>query len=578
MPIHFGAMVWARCPATYPGSLQEIVSKRFQRMAIRLSVARANSRRARLGPTVHPKRSSIAQIYCVARTIRDSLPFFLVDVFPHAQCHLRRHVRRQQPRVNSMYVQQSTPPYFCVALTLFAIFLCLATAGAAAAQEVEFLFSFGQGGAGNGQFDQPYGIALDANGNIYVTETENKRAQIFDSTGNYQFRFGSGQFVEPTGIAIDDGSDTIYVTDYSGHGVHVLDGERNFQFTFGSTPVSGAGNGEFTGPIQAALGPNGDVLVTDWGNNRIQIFDGDGNYQSQFGSEGSGNGQFRSPFGIAIDAIGTTYVTDTNNHRVQVFDALGDYQFQFGSLGTGNGEFDRPFGIALDASGGIYVTEGNNHRVQVFDSDGIHQFTFGTNGAGNGEFDGPRGIVVDDLGRIYVADRYNHRVSVWQLVSESSSCDFDADETCGLLDMDLLYDEILAGTNSADFDLNSNGIVDNADIGEWLSIAGSESGKTYLPGDANLDGNVGGSDFTTLAQHFGNIGADPETASAYWRHGNFNGQNSDGNFEVGGTDFTALALHFGHVSVIAVPEPDTIGWLLLGLIALRLRDQRLMAL
>ncbi len=137
-----------------------------------------------------------------------------------------------------------------------------------------------------------------------------------------------------------------------------------------------------------------------------------------------------------------------------------------------------------------------------------------------------------------------------------ASCDLDGDGDCDINDLDDLYDDISAGTAA------------NDDIATWLTDAGTENGKTYLPGDADLDGNVGGSDFTSLASSFGNTGlAGQPNDSAYWGNGNFNG-NVGGPFAVGGSDFTSLAVNFGFVSVSAVPEPGAIAMLMLGMLVL----------
>ena len=146
-------------------------------------------------------------------------------------------------------------------------------------------------------------------------------------------------------------------------------------------------------------------------------------------------------------------------------------------------------------------------------------------------------------------------------------CDFNADSLCNTSDLDLLYNDVAAGNGGGPTDLDGNGVAENLDIAEWLALAGAENGKTYLPGDTNLDGEVDGPDFTTLATFFGNAGSNPNDATAYWRHGNFDGRGSDGTFDVGGPDFTSLATYFGHASVLSVPEPSH-DWFLIGVICL----------
>ena len=137
-----------------------------------------------------------------------------------------------------------------------------------------------------------------------------------------------------------------------------------------------------------------------------------------------------------------------------------------------------------------------------------------------------------------------------------ANCDIDGNGVCDTDDMRVLYDDIDAGTLGGPSDIDGSGTVDNDDIDAWLVVAGTENGKVYLPGDTDLDGSVGGPDFTQLAVNFGNTGLDnpADNDNAYWDQGNFNG-NAGGVFETGGPDFTALALNFGHVSVNSVPEP-----------------------
>ncbi len=117
---------------------------------------------------------------------------------------------------------------------------------------------WGSWGSGNGQFYHPFGIAVDAGGNVYVVDTYNHRVQVFDNSGNFLRKWGSqgssdGQFYYPFGIAVDD---------------------------------------------------SGNVYLADTYNRRVQVFDSSGNFLRKLGSRGRGNGQFRYPWGIAVDDSG----------------------------------------------------------------------------------------------------------------------------------------------------------------------------------------------------------------------------------------------------------------------------------
>jgi sugar lactone lactonase YvrE len=73
--------------------------------------------------------------------------------------------------------------------------------------------TFGRRGSGPGRFDGPTGVAV-RNGSVYVADSNNSRVEIFDASGNFQAQFGSGQLIEPSAVAVD-GQGNIYVTDFS---------------------------------------------------------------------------------------------------------------------------------------------------------------------------------------------------------------------------------------------------------------------------------------------------------------------------------------------------------------------------
>lgn len=114
-------------------------------------------------------------------------------------------------------------------------------------------FQFGSYGTGNGQFDDGYDLAIDSSGNLWVTDIDNNRVQEFSAggrhPGTYESQFGSsgmgnGQFNGPTGIAID-ASGNIWVTDTAAERVQEFSPGGTVKSQFGS---AGSGNGQFEGP------------------------------------------------------------------------------------------------------------------------------------------------------------------------------------------------------------------------------------------------------------------------------------------------------------------------------------------
>ncbi len=166
---------------------------------------------------------------------------------------------------------------------------------------------------------------------------------------------------------------------------------------------SGAGNGEFDGPLGLSVTADAMVYVADTGNHRIQLFSDDGDFVATWGTRGAGDVEFEFPIGIAVDPNGAVYVADSSNHRVQKLDGDGTLLDEWGSSGTADGQFDTPFGIDASVRSKIFVVDFRNDRVQKFDADGTHELTFGA-----GQLVGPRHVAIDDHGNVYVTVDAQH--------------------------------------------------------------------------------------------------------------------------------------------------------------------------
>jgi len=167
--------------------------------------------------------------------------------------------------------------------------------------------------------------------------------------------------------------------------------EPSFSLEFGSF---GDDDGEFDQPSGLALDTGSDFLyVADTGNDRIQIIDVDGNcsgnieladdicFVDEFGGRGSGDGDFNSPTGVALDGSNDMlYVVDTKNERIQIIDVDGscsgndeladDVCFidEFGDDGNRDGEFEGPLALVLDTSNDlVFVADTDNNRIQVLE-------------------------------------------------------------------------------------------------------------------------------------------------------------------------------------------------------------------
>jgi sugar lactone lactonase YvrE len=222
------------------------------------------------------------------------------------------------------------------------------------------------GGSGNGQFN-PIGLAV-GNGKVFACDWDNHRIAIFSTDGTWSKNFGSHQSSEQDthGIAVD-ANGNIFISYHQANVIYKFSPDLAFIKSFGS---AGSGDGQFNGVLEMAIGPNNRLYVVDHSGHRVQYFDLDGNFLGKFGSNGAGNGNFKYPWGIAVSKDNKVYVADRDNHRIQVFDANGSYLSKFGSQGSFDGQFQSPNGVAVLSDGRIMVNDRGNGRLQTFDAQG----------------------------------------------------------------------------------------------------------------------------------------------------------------------------------------------------------------
>jgi RHS repeat-associated protein len=295
--------------------------------------------------------------------------------------------------------------------------------GASSTETSSYVFksAFGSVGSGNGQLKEPMGVAKDAGGNLWVSDSSNNRIEEFSSTGTYIAKYGSegtgnGQLKRPSGIAVNQSNGNVYVADQNNNRIEEFNFKGEYVIAFGSW---GEENGKFKSPAGVSLDSSGNVWVTDYSNNRVQEFSSTGTFIKTFGTKGTGNGQFEGPTGLAF--VGeSVYVTDCKNNRVEKFSLTGTYQSQFGTHGSGNGNLACPEAIVSEEiTGNLFVADAENNRVEEFTSAGGFVQTFGALGTGNGQFKEPLGLAMS--GRIiFVTDWGNNRIEKWTPLAEGT--------------------------------------------------------------------------------------------------------------------------------------------------------------
>ena len=281
-----------------------------------------------------------------------------------------------------------------------------------------YLTQWGATGTGNSQFDRPWGLAVNQTADglrVYVADLGNNRIQIFDGNGMFIDAFGSngtdpGLFDGPIDVGVDSAGN-LYVADEGNGRIQKFNAAGVYLFEWDS----GAGGNPLTGPISVHVGPDDAVYVVDQDSARIQVYDTNGSSIRSWGSLGSGDGQFDAPTDIVIDQDNSrAYVTDSDNNRIQVFDVLGNYQSQFGGLpyGDGRGQFSTPWGIALDRNGDLLVVDWPNDRLQIFSSDDF-SYLGQITGDSRGRLRVPTGVTLDQSGNIIVVDNMLNQVKLF---------------------------------------------------------------------------------------------------------------------------------------------------------------------
>lgn len=233
--------------------------------------------------------------------------------------------------------------------------------------------------AGNG-FSLPAALALAADGITYVVSRGNENnygsrvSKVFIGDPGEEEVLGEfchygtepGQSQWPNSVAVD-AQGNVYVSDDWLNRIAIFDADGTFLRQWGT---SGSGAGELDGPAGLAFDQDDNLLVVDSRNHRVQKFTKDGAFLSSCGSPGSAPGQLNTPWGITTDTQGAIYVADWKNNRVQKFGSDGQFQMQFGPSGNGADGLNHPSDVAVDDDGDVYVADWGNHKVRVYTAEG----------------------------------------------------------------------------------------------------------------------------------------------------------------------------------------------------------------
>jgi sugar lactone lactonase YvrE len=324
----------------------------------------------------------------------------------------------------------------------------------------------GDGGpATSAELSFPYGVVVDASGNLYIVDSNNSRIRKVtpsgtittvagDGTSGYTGDGGSATSAElyfPNGVAVD-ASGNLYIADTYNNRIRKV--------TPGGTITTIAGNGiagytgdggpatsaELKTPWSIALDASGDLYFSDSNNSRIRMITPDGTITTVAGNgilgyAGDGapaiSAEFNAPRGVAVDASGNLYIADFGNSRVRMVAPGGTITTVvgngiYGYAGDGgpatSAEIKYPDGVSVDVFGNLYVADSQNRRIRMVTPGGTITTVAG-NGAWGYTGDGgpattaelwyPSGVAIDSSGNLYIAD--NDAEVIRKVTSSSAS-------------------------------------------------------------------------------------------------------------------------------------------------------------
>ena len=412
---------------------------------------------------------------------------------------------------------------------------------------------------GAAQFYSPEGIAEDTHGNLYVVDNyENTIRKITPagtnwavttiagtpglSSGDADGTNGAAVFDNPVGIAMDANSN-LYVGEYTGSTIRkitpvgtnwvvttIAGQPRNYNFADGTN-----GNALFNGPLNLTVDTNGNLYVTDSYNCVVRKIAPVGTnwvvttLAGQPGMQGYGDGtnsaaSFDIPYGLALDGAGNLYVSDTDNGSGLggdtirkmtpagtnwVVSTIAGIAATSGSADGTNDDalFNSPLSIAADSANNLYVADYGNSTIRKISPSGTNWVVStiagvagqigSTDGTGtNALFYEPWGATVDSTGNLFVTDAGYATVRLG-LVPLPPSAAFSGAPTSGVVPMMVTFTNLSS---------NATNYVWNFGDGNMLST-GSNTNVT--------DTYTNAGSYTVILTAYGPGGISALTNSAY---------------------------------------------------------------
>ncbi len=314
----------------------------------------------------------------------------------------------------------------------------------------------GDGGAPtSADLYQPYGVAVDSSGNVYISEYGDSRirkvasSKISTIAGNGSYGFAgdgsaatSAQLNTPRGLCVDSGGN-VYVADWGNNRIRKIASGGNISTVAGNGVLSYSGDGgaankaQLNNPGAVAVDSAGNIYVADTANNAVRqitskgiitTFAGTGTAGSSGDGSAANKAQLNAPEGVAVDASGNVYIADSGNLKIRVVSANGNISTFAGSGSPGYGgdggaataaTFYLPSAVAADASGNVYIADyeasvvrrvAPGGTIATVAGNGTSAYSGDGGPATSASLNGPSALTVDSAGNLYIAQLGDSRV------------------------------------------------------------------------------------------------------------------------------------------------------------------------
>ena len=315
-------------------------------------------------------------------------------------------------------------------------------------------YSGDDGAATSAQLSNPFGVAVDGAGNLYIADSGNARIRrvspsgiITTVAGNGTYGYSgdggtavSAQLSSPYGVGVD-GAGNLYIADTSNNRIRRVSPSGIITTVAGNGTQGYAGDGgaatsaQLSYPYRVAVDGAGNLYLADSFNHRIRrvspsgiITTVAGNGTQGYSGDGGAatSAQLSAPQGVEVDGAGNLYIADTSNQRIRRVSPSGIITTVAGNGTYGySGEdgvatstpLSGPIDVAVDGTDNLYIADSKNNRIRRVSASGVIRTVAG-NGTGGYSGDGGAatlaqlsfafGVAVDGAGNVYIADTLNN--------------------------------------------------------------------------------------------------------------------------------------------------------------------------